>query len=83
MDQDPLLASLLAAVTANPADVPLRLHVARILLDHGQPAAALSQRPAPPGALSDAAPASPADGRSPAGDLDWRAYEEKRGSRPY
>lgn len=41
MDQDPLLASLIAAVTANPADVPLRLHVARVLLDHGQPAAAL------------------------------------------
>ncbi len=38
---DPLLQSLLAAVEASPADVPLRLHVASLLIDGGDPARAL------------------------------------------
>jgi AAA+ superfamily predicted ATPase len=38
---DPLLASLLAAVSAAVGDVPLRLHVAGLLLDRGRPAEAL------------------------------------------
>jgi AAA+ superfamily predicted ATPase len=37
---DPLVSSLLAAVAANPDDVPLRLHVAGVLLDRGWPAEA-------------------------------------------
>jgi AAA+ superfamily predicted ATPase len=39
---DPLLESLLAAVAARPDDVPLRLHVAGVLLEAGQPAQALT-----------------------------------------
>lgn len=38
---DPLVSSLLAAVAANPDDVPLRLHVAGVLLDRGRPAQAV------------------------------------------
>jgi SpoVK/Ycf46/Vps4 family AAA+-type ATPase len=38
---DPLLASLLAAVEAAPDDVPLRLHVAELLLGRGRGAEAL------------------------------------------
>jgi len=38
---DPLLSSLLAAVEAAPADVPLRLHVAELLLARGRAAEAL------------------------------------------
>jgi AAA+ superfamily predicted ATPase len=40
-EDDPLLASLLAAVSAAPGDIPLRLHVAGLLLDRGRPAEAL------------------------------------------
>ncbi len=39
---DPLLDSLLAAVAARPDDVPLRLHVAGLLLDGGHPEQALT-----------------------------------------
>ncbi|WP_152603728.1 tetratricopeptide repeat protein [Amycolatopsis rifamycinica] len=35
MNPDPLLDSLRAAVTAAPEDVPLRLHLAGLLLDRG------------------------------------------------
>lgn len=38
---DPLLVSLLAAVEAAPRDVPLRLHVAELLLERGRAAEAL------------------------------------------
>jgi AAA+ superfamily predicted ATPase len=38
---DPLLTSLIAAVTANPGDVALRLHVAGMLLERGRPTEAL------------------------------------------
>lgn len=40
-DLPPLLESLLAAVGRSPEDVPLRLHVARLLLAHGDAGAAL------------------------------------------
>jgi AAA+ superfamily predicted ATPase len=42
-DLPPLLRSLLAAVTHSPGDVPLRLHVAGVLLEEGHPADALEQ----------------------------------------
>ncbi|MEZ5097949.1 MAG: tetratricopeptide repeat protein [Nocardioides sp.] len=49
---DPLIASLTTAVEAAPADVPLRLHLARLLLDAGRAddamthaAAALTHQP--------------------------------------
>jgi SpoVK/Ycf46/Vps4 family AAA+-type ATPase len=38
---DPVLPSLLSAVAASPADLPLRLHVARVLLEHGRAVQAL------------------------------------------
>jgi ATP-dependent 26S proteasome regulatory subunit len=41
MTDDPLLSSLLAAVAANPDDVPLRLHVAGLLLERGRAAQAV------------------------------------------
>lgn len=40
-DLPPFVQSLLAALDASPDDVPLRLHVAEILFEHGAPAAAL------------------------------------------
>ncbi|HEV2086732.1 MAG TPA: ATP-binding protein, partial [Cryptosporangiaceae bacterium] len=39
--EDPLVASLLAAVTAAPGDLPLRVHVAGVLLERGRAAEAL------------------------------------------
>src|ERR1700743_3101156 len=36
-EDTPLLRSLRAAVAANPDDVPLRLHLAELLLDRGLP----------------------------------------------
>ena len=41
MTDDHLLASLEAALSARPDDVPLRLHLAQLLLDGGRPAQAL------------------------------------------
>jgi len=41
MPDDMLLTSLLTAVEAAPEDVPLRLHVAGLLAEHGRPAEAL------------------------------------------
>ncbi len=41
MPEDVLLTSLLTAVEAAPDDVPLRLHVAGLLSEHGRPAEAL------------------------------------------
>src|ERR1700755_3195780 len=40
-EEDPLLASLRAAVAAATGDIPLRLHVAGLLLDRGRAAEAL------------------------------------------
>jgi SpoVK/Ycf46/Vps4 family AAA+-type ATPase len=41
MNEDPLISSLTAAVEAQPDDLPLRLHLGRLLLDAGNPAAAI------------------------------------------
>src|SRR5262245_57711137 len=43
MTDDPLVSSLLAAVAANPDDLPLRLHVASVLLERGRAAQAVEQ----------------------------------------
>jgi len=42
-EESPLIRSLRAAVEAAPTDVPLRLHLAALLLDAGAPAEAVSQ----------------------------------------
>ena len=39
----PVVVSLLAAIEARPDDVPLRLHAAALLLEHGSPALAIAQ----------------------------------------
>jgi SpoVK/Ycf46/Vps4 family AAA+-type ATPase len=43
MTDDPLLTSLRAAVAAAPDDVPLRLHLAGLLAERNEPAAALAE----------------------------------------
>jgi SpoVK/Ycf46/Vps4 family AAA+-type ATPase len=85
MTDDPLLASLLAAVDANPDDVPLRLHVAELLLTRGRPADALAhcgvvlQRdPANTEGIALLARATAAlTGGPRPSDFDWRAAEEQ------
>ena len=42
-DESPLIRSLRVAVEANPTDVPLRLHLAGLLLDAGEPQQAVAQ----------------------------------------
>ncbi|MGW0535323.1 tetratricopeptide repeat protein [Streptomyces sp. NPDC003032] len=42
-EDSPLIRSLRTAVEATPADVPLRLHLAELLLDAGQPDAAVAE----------------------------------------
>lgn len=81
----PIVRSLLAAVEANPQDVPLRLHVAAVMLQHDLPAQAarhcsdvLAQDPANAEALrllgdaTEALRGSPVDGQ-----FDWQAREEE------
>jgi SpoVK/Ycf46/Vps4 family AAA+-type ATPase len=86
MTEDPLLASLLAAVDANPDDVPLRLHVAELLLTRGRAADALAhcgvvlQRDpsnAQGIALLSRATAALTGAPRPAPNFDWRAAEEQ------
>jgi SpoVK/Ycf46/Vps4 family AAA+-type ATPase len=82
---DALIASLTAAVTARPDDVPLRLHLAGLLLDAGrqdeavaQLAQALRQEPANPQAqdlMRKALGGSPASAQSSEPDLS--AYERE------
>jgi SpoVK/Ycf46/Vps4 family AAA+-type ATPase len=64
----PLIASLRRALAANPDDLPLRLHLAELLLDGGDPAAAVSEL----AAVLAREPANPAArqlmGRALAGD---------------
>src|SRR5690242_20137651 len=43
MTDPPLIASLRAAVDARPDDLPLRLHLAELLLDAGRPGEAVGQ----------------------------------------
>jgi SpoVK/Ycf46/Vps4 family AAA+-type ATPase len=86
MTDDPLLASLLAAVDASPDDIPLRLHVAELLLARGRAADALAhcgvvlQRDpanAEGIALLGRATAALTGGPRTAPDFDWRAAEEQ------
>jgi SpoVK/Ycf46/Vps4 family AAA+-type ATPase len=92
MTDDPLLASLLAAVEASPDDVPLRLHVAELLLARGRAADALAHC----GVVLQRDPANAQGiallgrataeltgktaeltGKTQAPDFDWRAAEEQ------
>ncbi|MFH8497218.1 ATP-binding protein [Streptomyces coeruleorubidus] len=91
-DDSPLLQSLRTAVAAAPADVPLRLHLAQLLLEAGRSEAAVAEAAvALQHAPGDAqardlmaramgapapAPAQPPDRRP---GFDWRAAEEQVG----
>jgi ATP-dependent 26S proteasome regulatory subunit len=86
MTDDPLLASLLAAVEASPDDVPLRLHVAELLLTRGRAADALAhcgvvlQRdPSNAEGIALLGRATAAITGQPQGgaDFDWRAAEDQ------
>src|SRR5690242_17248196 len=92
MTDDPLLASLLDAVERNPDDVPLRLHVAELLLTRGRPADAiahcgvvLQRDPANADGIRLLARATaqltggptPAEQGPRIPDFDWRAAEEQ------
>ncbi|MDX3194985.1 ATP-binding protein [Streptomyces sp. MN03-5084-2B] len=88
MNPDPLLDSLRAAVAAAPEDVPLRLHLAGLLLDRGvrdeavaHLGAALGQDPgnAEAAALMTRAltAAEPAAGPGPEPGFDWTAAESE------
>lgn len=81
----PVLRSLLAAVEASPDDVPLRLHLAAVMLEHGLPAEAARQ-------CSDVLARDPADndalrileaatqalrGNASEASVDWEAMEEE------
>ncbi|OZV77654.1 AAA family ATPase [Micromonospora echinospora] len=77
-DADPLIASLTAAVDARPEDLPLRLHLAGLLLDAGRGGEAiahlgqaLTRDPGNTGAqalMQRALGVPPAGGRTPGGD---------------
>ena len=89
MTDSPLIASLTAAVDARPDDLPLRLHLAALLLDAGRQAdaighlaVALQQQPDDPQAqalmrraVGD--PQGAAGPSDPAAPVDWRAYERE------
>ncbi|MEU0388825.1 ATP-binding protein [Streptomyces chartreusis] len=91
-DDSPLIQSLRTAVAAAPADVPLRLHLAQLLLEAGRSDAAVAEAAvALQHAPGDAqardlmaramgapapAPVQPADQRA---GFDWRAAEEQVG----
>src|SRR5689334_3103829 len=80
---EPLIASLQAALQARPDDIPLRLHLAELLLANGNTAEAIShaaqalqQDPANEAAqalMSKAIGGSP----PPRSSMDWKAYEEE------
>jgi AAA+ superfamily predicted ATPase len=79
---DPLIASLRAAVDARPQDVPLRLHLAQLLLDAGatddaigQIAAALQREPSSEQARALMARA--VGGARPEPRFDWTQAEEQ------
>jgi SpoVK/Ycf46/Vps4 family AAA+-type ATPase len=83
---DALLASLLAAVEARPDDVPLRLHLAQLLLQRGRPAeslahcsAVLQREPANGAALAllEQATRALTSAEQPAAEFDWGAAEEQ------
>ncbi|OLB65802.1 MAG: AAA family ATPase [Actinobacteria bacterium 13_2_20CM_2_72_6] len=80
-----------AAVQGRPEDVPLRLHLVRLLLDAGRQGEAISHaaqalqyapddaaaRELMARAIGAPAPAGPAADRPPAAGMDWGAYEEQ------
>jgi SpoVK/Ycf46/Vps4 family AAA+-type ATPase len=81
---DALIASLTAAVSARPDDVPLRLHLAGLLLDAGrqgeavgQVAQALQQEPANPQAQDLMRRALGAPARDAGEPADLSAYEKE------
>ncbi|MET8080971.1 ATP-binding protein [Streptomyces sp. NPDC005303] len=90
-DELPLIGSLRAAVGAAPDDVPLRLHLAELLLEHGRAdeavvevAAALQRSPSDARARAVMARAmnpAPAQDRAPvqhsAPEFDWRRAESE------
>ncbi len=90
MPDDSLLTTLLAAVDAAPADVPLRLHVAELLVERDRLpealahcTAALGHQPGHPGAVAllqrlttlIARPVGPVD----TGAFDWHRAEQELG----
>uniref|UniRef100_A0AAU2VV58 ATP-binding protein n=1 Tax=Streptomyces sp. NBC_00008 TaxID=2903610 RepID=A0AAU2VV58_9ACTN len=91
-DDSPLIQSLRTAVTAAPADVPLRLHLAQLLLeadrsDEAVAEAAVALQHAPGDAqardlmaraMGTPTPSAPQPPRTRAG-FDWRAAEEQVG----
>ena len=92
MSDDALIASLLAAVESAPDDVPLRLHLASLLLDRGRPQEALRQATAAlerepsseqarrliDRAASDMAPTPAAEpGQSDPPGFDWSGAEDQ------
>jgi SpoVK/Ycf46/Vps4 family AAA+-type ATPase len=82
-----LIDSLTAAVQGRPEDVPLRLHLVRLLLDAGRQGEAISHAAqalqyAPDDAtarelMARALGASAPAPEPPAQDMDWGAYEEQ------
>lgn len=89
MTDERLLASLVAAVRASPDDVPLRLHLAELLLTAGQPAEALTHcthalrsDPSDPAALGllqrlTTALSRPAAPQPVAPEFDWSHAEDQ------
>ncbi|MFC4946827.1 AAA family ATPase [Pseudonocardia sp. GCM10023141] len=89
MPADPLLSSLLAAVAATPDDIPLRLHVAQLLGEHGRIPEALQhctevlRRDAGNGEAITllqrltAALTAPATPQQAASDFDWNHAEQQ------
>ncbi|MFF1465824.1 ATP-binding protein [Streptomyces sp. NPDC058330] len=91
-DDSPLIQSLRTAVAAAPADVPLRLHLAQLLLeadrsDEAVTEAAVALQHAPGDAHArdlmvramGAPPPPPAQPRRPRAGFDWKAAEEQVG----
>jgi SpoVK/Ycf46/Vps4 family AAA+-type ATPase len=92
MSDSPLIDSLAAAVEAQPDDLPLRLHLAELLVGAGRGAEAIGHAAQvlarEPGntaaqrlmtvALGGPAP-EPKPAAAPAGDVDWAAMEEDLG----
>jgi SpoVK/Ycf46/Vps4 family AAA+-type ATPase len=83
MTDSPLIASLTAAVDARPDDLPLRLHLAALLLDAGRQAdaighlaVALQQQPDDPEA-QELMRRAVGGGTPPGQPVDWRAYERE------
>jgi SpoVK/Ycf46/Vps4 family AAA+-type ATPase len=85
MSDSPLLDSLAAAVAARPDDLPLRLHLAELLLQAGRggeaighAARVLASEPANPVAqrVMSTALGSP-EPAQPAGGVDWSAMEQE------